>query len=62
MRVLNYEFVKEYNTSCGRIPDFGVSTAILIEFGPFRNHVKSRHFPERIDARRQYFYSFLQIS
>ena len=35
MMVLNYEFVKEYNTSCRRIPDSGVSTVILIEFGPF---------------------------
>ena len=29
-------------------------------FGPLRAQVKSRHFPERIDARKQYFY-FLYI-
>ena len=53
------------SSSC--IPDFGVSTAILnitdicrrwykLKFGPWRGHVKSCHFPERIEARRQYFY------
>ena len=49
------------------IPDFGVTTAILntidisrrwcrLDFGPLRDQAKSRHFPERIDATRQYFY------
>ena len=49
------------------IPDFGVSTAIVniidifhrrckLNFGPLRGQVKSRHFPERINAWRQYFY------
>ena len=48
------------------IPDFGVSTPILntidiscrwckLNLGPLRGHIKSRHFPERIDARRRYF-------
>ena len=27
-----------------------------LNFGPLRRLVKSRHFPERINARRQYFY------
>ena len=47
------------------VPDFGVSTAILntiyisrkwckLNLGLLRGLVKSRHFPERIDARRQY--------
>ena len=49
------------------ISNFGVSTAILniidiyrkwckLNFGPLWDQVKSRHFPERIDAMRQYFY------
>ena len=29
-----------------------------LNFGPYRGHVKSCHFPERTDARRQYFYFF----
>ena len=55
------------------IPAFGVSTAILnttdisrrwckLNFGPLRVHVKSCYFLERIDARSQYFYFFIQIS
>ena len=51
------------------IPDFGVSSVILIiadisrrwcklNFELLLSHVKSRHLPERIDARRQYFYFF----
>ena len=55
------------------IPDFGVSTAILnitdfsqrwckLNFGPLRGHVKSCPFPEMIEARRQHFYIFKQIS
>ena len=54
------------------ITDFGVSKAILnftdfsrrqckLNFGPLRGHVKSCHFPERIEARR-HFYFFIQIS
>ena len=49
------------------ILDFGVSAAILItidfscrwcklNFGPLRGQVNSRHFHERMDARRQHFY------
>ena len=52
------------------IPNFDVSTAIInttgiscrwckLNFGPLRGHVNSRHFPERINARRQYFYLFV---
>ena len=55
------------------IPDFGVSTAILnmtdisrrwckLNFGTLRGYLKSCHFLERIDARRQYFYFFIQSS
>ena len=55
------------------IPNFGVGTAILnttdlsrrcckLNFGPLQGHVKSCYFPEKIDARKQYFYSFIQIS
>ena len=33
-----------------------------LNFGPLRSHVKSHHFPERIDVRIQYFYFFVQIS
>ena len=47
--------------------DYGVTTAILntidifrslckLNFGPSQCHVKSCHFPQRRDARRQYFY------
>ena len=50
-----------------RIPDFGVSTAILhttdisrrlckLNFGSLRGHIKSHHFFEGIDARIQHFY------
>ena len=50
-----------------KIPNFGVSTAILniidvsrgwckLNFGPLRGQVKSRYFPERRDARRPYCY------
>ena len=56
-----------------QIPDFGVSTVILnttdisrrwckLDFGPLCGHLKSSHFPERIDAKGQYFYFFIQIS
>ena len=49
------------------MPDFGVNTAILntidiscwsckLNVGPLRNQVKSHHFNERRDARRQYVY------
>ena len=55
------------------IPGFGVSTVILniadffrrcckLNFGPLRGHVKSCHFPERIEPRRLYFYFFIKIS
>ena len=46
------------------IPDFGVSTTILntidisrtwCNFGPLQGQVKSCHFPEMIDAKRQFF-------
>ena len=54
-------------TNMKRIPDSGVSTAILnatdisrrwckLNFGPQRGQVKSRHFPEQIDTKGQYFY------
>ena len=33
-----------------------------LNFGPLRGHVKLRNFPERIDARRKYFYFFIQMS
>ena len=58
-----------------RLPNLGVSIAILnsvdifrgwckLNFGPMRGQVKSRHFSERIGARRKYFhflYKFLRI-
>ena len=58
-------------TNCW-IPDVEVSMAILnttdislrwckLNFGPSWDHVKSCHFLERIDVRRQYFYFFIQI-
>ena len=51
----------------GDIPDFGVSMIILnttdisprwckLNFGSLTARVKSSHFPEKIDARKQYFY------
>ena len=57
------------------IPNFRVNTDILniidifyrwckLNLGLLRGHVKSCHFPERIDTRRQYlwfFYKFLGI-
>ena len=54
------------------IPNFGVSTATLnttnnsrkwckLNFGPLRDQVKSRHFLERRDTRRQYFYFLYKI-
>ena len=33
-----------------------------LNFGPLQGHFKSCYFPERIEARRQYFEFFLQIS
>ena len=50
-----------------KIPDFGISTAILnitdfphrwckCKFRLLWGHVKSCNFPQRIEARRQYFY------
>ena len=70
-----YSFWREYLKSLSkwRIPNFEVSTAILnltdfscrqckLNFGPLRGHLKSGHLPERIEARRSYFYFFIQIS
>ena len=55
------------------IPDFGVSTAILnttdisrrwckLNFGILQSHIKSLHSSEKINAKRQYFFFFIQIS
>ena len=64
-------FPHESNFDC--ITDFGVRTAILntkyisrrwdkLNLGPLRDHVKSHHFLEKIDASRPYFHFFIQIS
>ena len=63
-----YDVLRHCTTFCV----YGVSTAVLnttdnsrgwfkVNFGPSRGHVKSHHFPEKIDARRQCFYFFIQV-
>ena len=60
--------VQKFKIVQSEIAPFGDSTAILntidisrrwckLNFGPLRDRVKSRHFSERIEPRRQYFYS-----
>ena len=55
------------------IPNIEVNTVILISidisqrwcnlsFGPFQGQIKPSHFPERIDARKEYFLRFIKIS
>ena len=72
-----HSFINDYQifsflyNSC-HISNFGVTTAILnaivisprcckLNFGSLWNHIKSCHFPELIDVRRQYFHFFIQI-
>ena len=70
-----YSFWREYLKSLSKwgIPNCGVRTAILnftdfscrqckLNFEPLQGHVKSCHLPEKIEARRSYFYFFIQIS
>ena len=73
---IKYQWNKTFDYLFFRvIPGFGVSTVILniadffrrcckLNFGPLRGHVKSCHFPERIEPKRQIFtflYTFLGI-
>ena len=62
-----------FNVAHWTIPDFRFSTAIVniigffrrwckLNFRLLRGHVKSCHFPDRIEVRRKYFYIFIQIS